>query len=240
MLRIVTWLWQKQGYRSQFAATHVNTLRNMIERNYPHPHEVVCVTDIPKGIDARVRIVPAWNDYATVPSPYGAHQPSCYRRLRAFHPDIATVFGDRFVSIDLDTVIVGDMTPIWNRQEDFVAWGETNPKSFYNGSMFLLRSGSRPQVWEQFDPKTSPKQAMQAGRFGSDQGWLSFCLGKGEPTWTTADGVYSFNIHLRPPKHSSQPSKPLPTDARVVFFHGSVDPWSSEAQRLPWVKEHYQ
>lgn len=237
MLRIITWFWKpKPGYRSQFAAHHVNVLRNMVERWYPHPHEFVCVTDAPYGIDRRVRIVPAWNDYASVPSPHGAHQPSCYRRLRAFHPEIGAVFGDRFVSIDLDTVIVGDMTPIWNRSEDFVAWGETNTKSYYNGSMFLLRSGLRPQVWEQFDPKLSPRKAMQAGRFGSDQGWLSYCLGKGEPIWTTADGVYSYNVHIRN-KHGA--AKPLPGNARIVMFHGGTDPWSPTAMRLDWVRRCY-
>lgn len=240
MLRVVTWLWRKPGYRSQFAASHVNVLRNMVARHYPHPHEVVCVTDIPNGIDPRVRVVPAWNDYATVPSPYGAHQPSCYRRLRAFHPDIADVFGPRFVSIDLDTVIVGDMTPIWNRPEEFVAWGETDPRSYYNGSMMLLTAGARSKVWTDFDPQRSPTLARQAGRFGSDQGWLSFCLGKGEPIWTTADGVYSYNVHLRPPKRAPGPVRPLPDNARIIMFHGATDPWSPAARELPFVKEHYR
>jgi hypothetical protein len=132
------------------------------------------------------------------------------------------------------------MTPIWNRPEDFIAWGETDPRSYYNGSIMLMTAGARPRVWTEFDPATSPKKAFQAGRFGSDQGWISYCLGKGEPIWTTKDGVYSFNIHIRPKKGTSEPHKSLPSDARIVMFHGSVDPWSPEAQRLPWVKESYQ
>lgn len=237
MLTVVTWFWRPPArYRSQFSAQHVNTLRAMVERHYADPHEFVCVTDAPEGLDPRVRVVPAWNDYAKIPSPHGGHNPSCYRRLRAFAPDIAAYFGERFVSIDLDTVIVGDMRPVWNRPEDFVAWGETNPKSFYNGSMWLLRAGTRTKVWDQFDPRTSPLRAKTAGKFGSDQGWLSFCLGKGEATWTTADGVYSYNVHLK--KRPDGPT--LPSDARIVMFHGSVDPWSAEAQRLSWVRDHYR
>ncbi len=173
----------------------------------------------------RVEIVPAWNDFVGIPSPYGAHQPSCYRRLRAFHPDIAATLGDRFVSLDLDTVITGDVRPLWDRPEDFIAWGETNPKSYYNGSMFELRAGARPQVWTLFDPKRSPAAAKAAGNFGSDQGWLSHCLGKGEPTWTTQDGVYSYNVHLR------NKTTTLPANARIVMFHGGTD---------PWVREHYR
>lgn len=234
MLTVVTWLWQPPTrYRSQFQARHVNVLRRMVARHYRQPHEFVCVTDMPQGIDPEVRIVPAWNDYASVPSPHGGHNPSCYRRLRAFAPGIEAVLGERFVSLDLDTVITGDLVPLWDRSEDFVAWGETNPKSYYNGSMFLLRAGSRPQVWERFDPRSSPQQAKAAGKFGSDQGWISYCLGPGEARWTTADGVYSYNVHLR------QTTKTLPAGARIVMFHGGTDPWSPEAQQLGWVKQHW-
>jgi hypothetical protein len=72
--------------------------------------------------------VPLWDDYAQRPEPARRKNPSCYRRLRAFAPDIAATFGQRFVSIDLDCVITGDLRPLWNRSEDFVIWGDTNPQ----------------------------------------------------------------------------------------------------------------
>jgi hypothetical protein len=198
VLTVVTWLWKPPAaYRSQFRAEHVNTLRAMVARHYRGPHEFACVTDMPKGLDPRVRVVLAWNDFAGVASPHGGHNPSCYRRLRAFSPEIGAVLGQRFVSLDLDTVVTGDLGPVWDRPEEFVIWGETNPRSFYNGSMWLLTAGARPQVWQRFDPATSPKEALAAGRFGSDQGWLSHVLGPGEATWTKRDGVYSFSVHLR-------------------------------------------
>jgi hypothetical protein len=234
MLSVVTWLWQKPGYRSSFTTQHVNVLRSMVARHYPHPHRFLCVTDTPAGLDPSVEVVPAWNDFVDLVSPYGAHQPSCYRRLRAFHPDIAQTFGERFVMVDLDTVIVGDMTPVWNRPEDFVIWGETDPRSFYNGSMMLMTAGARSKVWTQFDPLRSPAEAKAAGRFGSDQGWISYCLGPGEPIWRTQDGVYSYRVHLR-----EDPTR-LPSDARIVMFHGGTDPWSPMAQAWPWVREHWR
>lgn len=234
MLRVIFWLWRKQGYRTAFNAHHVNVAAAMVRRHYAGPIEVCCVTDMPDGIDSSVRVIPAWNDFVDIQSPYGAHQPSCYRRLRAFHPDIAKTFGERFVMLDLDTVIVGDVTPLWNRSEDFVAWGETDPRSFYNGSMMLIRAGCRPKVWTEFDPLTSPAAARAAGRFGSDQGWLSYCLGPGEARWTTEDGVYSFRVHLKPNRGL------LPANARIVMFHGGQDPWSESCQQLPWVREHWR
>jgi hypothetical protein len=237
VLSFVTWLWRPpEGYRSAFAATHVNTLARMIDRHYTQPHRILCVTDQPKGIDPRVQIVPAWNDYAELGSPHGGYNknPSCYRRLRAFHPEIGDVFGERFVSMDLDTVITGDLAPLVDRPEDFIIWGETNPRSWYNGSLWMMTAGARPQVWTQFNPRRSPHEAKRAGRFGSDQGWISYCLGKGEATWSTADGVYSYRVHLKPQRSA------LPPNARVVNFHGEHDPWDPDMQRIPWVAECYQ
>ena len=235
MLTVVTWLWPPApGYRSMFCARHVNTLQRMVVRHYPHPHRFLCVTAETEGLSRDVEIVPPWNDFVEVPSPYGPRNPSCYRRLRMFHPDIGQVFGERFVSLDLDSVIVGDLTPIWHRPEDVVFFGETDPRSFYNGSMQLHRAGSRPQVWTRFDPGSSPMAAANAGRFGSDQGWISHVLGPGEAIWTPADGVYSYRVHLKPRDFR------LPANAKMVMFHGGVDPWHPVAQRLAWVREHWQ
>jgi hypothetical protein len=233
---IVCWKWRpRQGYRSSFGPETVNTLRAMVARNYPHPHRFICVTDDSDGIDPRVEIIPDWKDFAHVPSPHGGKNPSCYRRLRMFSPDIASAFGERFVSIDLDTVIMGDLTPIWDRPEDFVIWGDTHKSksTCYNGSMVLMTAGARPEAWTSFDPVQSPMLSRAAGKFGSDQGWLSYCLGPGEVKWSKRDGVYSFRNDL-------QKARQLPENCIIAFFHGSVDPWSDNAQRMyPWVREHY-
>lgn len=236
MITVVCWKWKPaNGYRSTFGPDTVNVLRRMVARHYADPHRFVCVTDDPAGIDAGVQIIEPWNDFADVPSPHGGKNPSCYRRLRMFHPEIGQVFGERFVSLDLDVVITGDLRPLWNRPEDFVAWGDTNPRpgSHYNGSMMLMRAGARPQVWTQFDPSKSPQLSLRAGAWGSDQGWISYVLGKGEAKWGKQDGVYSFRNHL-------QRCPDLPTNARIAIFHGSVDPWRPEVQaRYHWVKTHY-
>lgn len=233
---VVLWKWQPfKGYRSEFGPSTVNTAAAMVRRHYPHKIRVICVTDDASGIDSSVEVLPLWNDFSDVPSPHGGKNPSCYRRLRMFHPDIGSAFGRRFVSMDLDTVIVGDLLPVWDRPQDFVAWGDTNtqPGSHYNGSMMLLTAGSRPAVWTDFNPATSPAIAKRAQCFGSDQGWISYRLGAGEARWSKADGVYSYRNHLRP--HGGR----LPADARIVFWHGNQDPWGLEGQQLDWVRQHY-
>lgn len=233
---VVCWKWApKPGYRSTFGPDTVNVLRSMVRRHYPHPHRFVCVTDDPGGIDRGIEIIPAWNDYADVPSPHGGKNPSCYRRLRLFHPDAAQWFGQRYVSLDLDVVITGDLTPLWHRSEECVFWGDTNPQpnSHYNGSMMLLTAGARPQVWNDFNPKTSPDESLNAKAWGSDQGWISYKLGCREAKWKREDGVYSF-------RNDVKMQRTLPDNARMVIFHGAHDPWEHPASQLPWVQRHYR
>lgn len=234
---IVTFKWAPPlGYRSKYGPETVNTLAAMVRRHYPHPHRFICVTDDSHGIDSRIDVLPGWNDFSDVPSPHGGKNPSCYRRLRLFHPDAAQWFGQRYVSLDLDVVITGDLTPLWQRSEDIVLWGDTNPQpgSHYNGSMMLMTAGARSKVWTNFDPATSPQQSLQARCWGSDQGWISYTLGKGEAKWTKADGVYSFRNHLH------KAGGILPENARIVIWHGAHDPWSPVAQQYPWVRKHYR
>lgn len=232
---VVCFKWRPApNYRSTFGPQAVKVLRNMVARHFPRKHRFICVTDDARGLDG-IETMMLWHDFADIPSPHGAHNPSCYRRLRVFAPEAKTWFGNRFVCLDLDTVITGDLTPLWERPEDFVIWGETNPNSYYNGSMFLMTAGARKQVLERFDPKRSPLEAKAAGNFGSDQGWISRCLGPGEATWTTKDGVYSYNIHIR------RNGGTLPRDARITFWHGNLDPWSPAAVAVaPWVQEHWK
>ena len=237
MLTFVTWKWKSpMGYRSTFESEHVNVLFRMVDRHYKLPHRKICVTDDKAGIDGSIEVVPLWDDLSTVPNPNGRHNPSCYRRLKLFAPDAGLTFGDRVVSLDLDMVIVGDLIPLFERPEDFVIWGQSDfPKTqWYNGSLWMLRTGTRPQVWTQFDGKTSPNLAMKAGKRGSDQGWFSYILGPNEAIWTAKDGVYSYRVHL------SQVCWQLPENARIIAFHGRIDPWSYEAQQHPWVRTHWR
>lgn len=235
-MNVITWRWAPpSGYRSSYPPETVNRLYAMVRKHYPGLGRFICVTDQPAGIDPAIEILPAWNDFEGVPSPHGAKNPSCYRRLRLFHPDAAQWFGERYVSLDLDVVLTADPTPLWERPEDVVFYGDTNkqPGSHYNGSMMLVRAGSRPDLWTRFDPVESPKLTVKARCWGSDQGWISYCLGNREAKWSRADGVYSFRNDLQ--------GKPqLPANARLIVFHGKHDPWSPWVHRnYPWVPVHY-
>jgi hypothetical protein len=233
MLTVVTWKW-RSDYRVTYTAHHVNVLRDMVLRNYSGPIRFVCITDDPQGIEGET--FPLWTDCAELRNASGAQLPSCYRRLRLFDPETQAMLGirtgERVVSLDLDTVILGSLNPLWDRDEPFVGWslpGTYHPRVF-NGSMWMIRGGAEAHVWRDFDPETSPGEARNAQFLGSDQSWMSYRL-QGRAGWTDADGVASYPLNLRYLVEH-------PADVRVAMFHGKQKPWMPGVQ--PWVRENWR
>jgi hypothetical protein len=148
---------------------------------------------------------------------------------------MADIIGPRFVSVDLDTVIVNDVRPLWNREEDFVIYGYPLKGTPYNGSMWMMNAGAREKVYTDFHPVKSPYLAKHAGYRGSDQAWMCYALGPKEATWGYKDGVVAWRSDLKSRDYK------LPPHARIAFFQGLTDPWNKEAQqRAPWIQQHYQ
>lgn len=213
MLTVVCWLWQ--GWRPVYTPEHVINLRNMLARHLRMPHRFVCVTDQPAipGVEC----VPLWGcpiGLADMPS-----VPNCYRRLKLFADES---FGPAVLSIDLDCVILNDITPLVERAlpHDFMIMkGYANP---YNGSLWFVRPGANSHVWTDLGPATiaaAREQRMADGRrfYGSDQSVMAYML-PDAPMWTQADGLYQ-NVRQR---------KLNVVDPRIVFFAGRRKPWDSD------------
>jgi len=235
MLRVVTWKWGSgivHKKRIKFEARHVNILAMMVKRNLSLEHEFVCITDNPKGLAEDIRVIPLWDG--------GLRElKGCYVRLKMFSKDMAEVIGPRFLSLDLDCVIMGDITPLVDRKDDFIIWGEDDRiKAPYCASMMLMDAGSRAWVWEKFDPKvvkTGGRMRRIWGYGGSDQSYLNACLYPKEKTWTRKDGVYNFS-----PDIVERYDGKLPDNARIVFFNGGHDPSIPiYRNRYVWIREHW-
>lgn len=233
MITIVTWLWKTEVYRSQYNASHVNAMYHQFQRFLKMPHRFLCVCEDPTGIECETH--PIWEG----PLADRVHhkKPNCYRRLLAFRPEIEDIFGERFVSVDIDAACVGELDPLFvplvTGAVDFQIWaGGTHPTTPYNGSMWGMKAGARRQVWDNFDPKKSPDDAMRQNFYGSDQAIMALYLNNDEASWSQKDGVYGYRTDLRAKPHL------LPNNARIVFFHGARKPWHEDVQeRCPWLRK---
>jgi hypothetical protein len=218
-----------------FLSEHVNVLRSMIARNYPLPHRFICITDDAAGLDSQVEPVPMPETFGDVPSPQGEGFPSCYRRLWVFSRQAQRWLGDRIFCTDIDAVYCRDIRPIVDRFEDFIGW--CDHRFNWNkiaGGCYMLKTGSMPHVWEEFDPLRSPALAFAAGNSGSDQGWMSYKMYPPPGKWTKQDGITKLRWT---PKFAKAP----PPHVRIAFTSGVFPPWHPDVQRqYPWVREHWR
>lgn len=158
--------------------------------------------------------------------------PGCFCRLRAFDPDWQARNGltGRIVCVDLDAVVTGRLDPLFDRDDGFTILqgvNAVNPCRF-NGSIWMLRAGYRPDVWKDFSLDAAGKIPFYS--FPDDQGWFEHKM-PDAGAWGPADGVYGFA------KPGWPKGEGLPDNARLVAFFGSRDP--SKFTHLDWIKQNW-
>jgi len=225
-LTVVTFKWR--GWRKDlYKPAHVMALKKMLKEHLTIPHEFVCVTDDPRGLECQTR--PLWTEpeISTAPG-----RPNSYRRLRLFAPEARNMFGPKVLQMDLDCLIRGNIDHLITDDPFKIMYGKAAP---YNGSMWLHKTGSKTYVWSEFS-KHAPEQVRRYERvtgvrhYGSDQAWMSFKIPLA-PTWKPEDGAYHFTLI----------NNKVPEDARIIFFAGHLKPWSrGMAERCPEIYDAYR
>lgn len=232
MLTVLTWKWG-----GKFAARHVNVLRSMLARRLELEHRIVCVTDDAAGLDDAIEAIP-------LPAKY-ADTPRCRRRMRQFDREFARQVGDRILSIDLDVVITGDLTPLVDRPDPLVCW-RVGYAGVFSGSIILMDAGVLDPLWQAFDadPELYARRAAPRG-VGSDQAMLNYFLSRPyqkirPAVWTEADGIVTFfgKGYERLERRGVGPGYPhLPPGARLVVLGSDDLHVLEEEDRYPWVSE---
>lgn len=229
-LTIVLWAWKPRGPRMHkgritYGPALANAQAKAIRAHLTIPHEIVVVTDHPAHeFDSSLRIVDAAEHFAE-----HADLGACYRRLKMFAPEAREILGDRIVSIDLDMVVVRDLTPLFTDWYPFRIWrSESLAGQPYNGSLIAHTAGANPQAWHDFRPPQTIQAARMQGFRGSDQAALAYILGKDQPVWTWQDGVFYLARNC--------PRDRLPELARIVFSPGGMKVTDPLVQsRYPWI-----
>jgi hypothetical protein len=211
MLHIVAFRWGEK-----YGPEYVNKLQAAIDRNLTEDYRF-CVLH-PLDEDRHLTEIKG-----------------CFARLRLFDPEYQRLCGfkegDRIVCMDLDMVITGSLDGLFDRSEPFVILQGVNASNPcpYNGSLWMLTAGYRPDVWHEFSVELAGK--IVAHDFPDDQGWMWDMI-PDAGAFGPEDGVYAFQ------KKSWPKGEELPKGARIVAFPGWRDP--SQYVRLPWVAEHWR
>jgi hypothetical protein len=252
VLRVLSWLWSQDRTIYRYTAEDVDTWASMVSRHLTLPHRLACVTNTPEGIDSSIEILPLPEigvSSARWPSSKGL--PQCFRRLDLWRTDAANVYGERIVSMDLDCVVTANLDPLLDRPDDVVMCQGKAGKAAYNGSMLLLKAGSRPEVFERISQ--SEIEVATERYLGSDQAWIGHVLGPHEAAWTENDGVYRYSVDRFPapvrnrrnfarsrnafPRQEMNPEPPA--DMRILFFAGNYKPRDLRAV-YPFIERNYR
>ena len=213
VLNVVCFKWR--GWRSVYKSDHVNALRRMLQAHLHCEHRLICITDDPKGVECET--YPLWDN------PVDIAGRNNYTKLKLF--DIAEQFGDRILYLDLDCLILDDITPLVQYQDDFITL--RGKKCPYNTSLMLFTAGLHKQIWKEFDPVKSPEEISKLKYYGTDQAWLAHIL-PGIKTLGREHGIYMYTQRNRNIE-----------GARIVFFPIATKPWQMK-QHNPAIYSMYK
>lgn len=234
MIHFILGKWAKNGFRPVYRAHHVNAAAAMLREYCSLPHTITCVTDAPERIDSSIRIV-QWPEEPPGFEPHS--RPNCYRRIwylsREFQAHVPGTAKDMFVSIDLDMVILRDITALLQQMLEHPICFLRGRFTPLQGSLWSFKRGAGYYAWKEYNPHTTPLLVQQlrtqnSGWVGSDQAYFSHQFHGEEAriqahliTWR--NGVHQF---IDPASTSNRRW----TSGRILFFAGQTKPWHPRAR----------
>lgn len=219
-----------------FVPLDVAQLASGVARNLSQPFRFKCLTDVVKDVQ-RLELEP---DRVTI-EPLAHDWPGWWSKLELFE-----TVDDVVLCLDLDTIIVGDPSPIIEAVQG--KGGLHMLQDFYRPH--LLQSGIMAWTGDMFWPIEAFYEVLKHGaHFAPHSGALRLIdrgvtyRGDGEWLHHTAkalernvsaiqdhvSGIYSYKVHVK--------DSGLPEDARLVCFHGKPRPRDVADER--WVREHW-
>jgi len=212
---------------TKYGPEYVDRLRAMVERNLKVPHRFVCLTDqrdLPQGVE-RFDVS-------------GFKLPGWWSKMLLFDPDVRGDDTGGLIYFDLDTVIVGDITPLAKIESDFAICANftraNNVKTWpcrYGSCVMTFAPGFGGDVFEAF--WWNQASLMRSAGNKGDQ----YVIEKLIPKATILQMVLppGFFLHWR--QFGEHPSKP-PEGCAVAVYAGGRNPktigpaWARTAWRV--------
>ncbi len=244
----------KWGVR--YGRHYANRLYSMVSRNHVGPVHFVCFTDDAEGLDPGIDARPL-PPLPNVPEQL-AFTP--WRKMSVWSGGLdGDLLGRDALFLDLDLVVVGDITPMFAYEPgEYVAienWTKMG-QGIANTSVFRVQLGKHGEIFDEYieDPMKAYHDWRIEQQFIS--GRLIALYGLAIQKFWPSPWCRSFKEELLPswPQRFWQVT-PLPEDARIVVFHGKPDPddalvgrwpappWKKTYKTIrptPWIGEHWR
>ncbi|MGY0398898.1 MAG: glycosyltransferase [Ostreibacterium sp.] len=229
----------------KYGSEYVNRLYRMVARHLTLPFKMICLTDNANGIINDVQCF----DIPPLDLPAGSPERG-WNKLSTFEPDLHGLSGQALF-LDLDVVITDNINCFFTHPGDFLvihdwkrSWRITGNTSVYRFE-FGAYTGVLPYFREHFD---SIRQ-----RFRNEQAYLSWFINEHHQAlnYWPKSWCKSYKYHCVKPLPLSLWQAPIcPNDAKIIIFHGEVNPpdaiagkggkWYRHILPSPWIAEHWQ
>ena len=228
---------------TKYGPDYVNNLRAMVRRHLTLPHRLICFTDDGRGLEAGIEVMP-------LPAmDLAAGKERGWRKLSTFTAPLADLKGP-VLFLDVDILIVGSLDCFFDHPGRFCIirdwakpWRGTG-----NSSVYRFEANAHPDLLAHF-----LAQADQVKReVRNEQEYLTREIHRQEMlTFWPGEWCVSFKYHCLPrfPLNFFRTPR-LPTNARVVVFHGHPLPEEAIAGRnrnllrrprpTPWIADHWR
>ncbi len=238
---------------TKYGAEYVNRLYNMVSRHLSLPFQMVCLTDNPEGIDSNVKCYPI--PELQFPQSVPTNLPERgWKKLTTFKPELYDLKGIALF-LDIDIVIVDNIDCFFTYQaayEDSVViirdwkkpWRMVGNSSVYR---FKVGQNTYPNLLANFEQNFDTIR----GQVRHEQAYLSNYLREHHHLeYWDKDWCVSFKYQCVQPFPLSLVVPPkLPAGAKMVIFHGEVNPpdaivgrsgkWYRKVLPTPWIKDYW-
>ncbi|MDE0520610.1 MAG: hypothetical protein OXH79_01475 [Boseongicola sp.] len=237
------------------ASDYVNVLASAVRRNLHEEHRFVCLADDAEGISPDVETLPI-PDMGLSP---GNLRFGCWPKISLFKPELHDLFG-RALYIDLDSMICGDLAPMFDVPGTLVMIKEwprpidrlkiSRPVRGASG-VIAFEIGALGHIYEEL--VQAPNYWTSTVR--NDQRFTWNQQGERGVTFWPESWVISFKRHLLHPPLVNRVLSPRvpPPVTRILAFHGRPrsaelvpddqqawgDFWRAGRGAVPWFREYW-
>ena len=229
---------------TKYPARYANALHGMVQRNLGSPHDFVCLTDDPSGLDKAI---------LPVPLPDELH--GYWNKISLFKRGVFEL-GRTIVYLDLDVVVVGPLDFLLEDLGGFRIARHLGVKGGFNSSVMRFQADQHANIYESFIDRAG--EIVTSGRYVGDQDWIYEQVR--DATFFRAGKIVSYkkdlNSHVFPfakkaglkfhwIRAPAWMTVSPPQGASIVVFHGKPDPEDvmdrpyGPWKRAPFVKENW-